>query len=136
MTLNVVYSDPAKAVRDYMRDHAADLGVTSTNVNVGVKDTDDAQIVVFRAGGGDDTSDAELDRATLQIDIWHPTSYNTAVNVKNKVRALLRELRSTQLNATTHGYGAEVASEIFLPDRETNHVRFAITANVVVRAIS
>jgi hypothetical protein len=134
--VTVTYVDAAECFRNWLRDHATDLVVDADRINYGVAPGDASQISVWRVGGGDDVSDAPLDRATLQFDVWHGTSYNTAKNVKNRLRALLRELRPQELDSNGFGYGAEVQTEIFLDDRESSIVHFALTVNVVIRAIT
>jgi hypothetical protein len=133
----LVFTDTTKAVRDWLRDNAAELVVDSARINLGTVDGDASQIVVQRVGGGDDTSDAPLDQALVQIDCWHGTSYNTASNVKNKVRALLKELRTKALSTgggATTGYGATVLAEVFSPDPQDNSPRFILTVAVTARA--
>lgn len=134
--MTLTYVDAAEVVRNWLRDHAAELVVDADRINYGVIAGDASQISVWRVAGGDDTSMAPLDRATLQIDVWHGTSYNTAKNVKNRLRGLLRELRPQEMDSNGFAYGAEVQTEIFLDDRESSTVHFALTVNVIVRAIN
>lgn len=136
MTLTLVYPDAAKAFRNYLRDHATDLGVAVDRINLGTAPGPAAQITVQRVGGGDDNSTAPLDRPLLQIDCWHDTSANTATNVRNAVRSLLNPFRPGQLDSATYGYGATVVNEIFLHDGETNASRFSLTVSAVIRAIT
>ena len=137
------FTDTTLAVRDWLRDHATDLGVDSTRIDLGTKPGPALQIALQRVGGGDDASEAYLDLAMIQLDVWHggtgtQGSYSVVKNAKNKLRALLKGLRGQALSTgpgnATFGYGASVLVDRFLPDEDAKAVRASLTVTVTARA--
>jgi hypothetical protein len=96
--------------------------------------------VVSRVGGGDDTSEAVIDQALIQIDVWGPTRAEqrggkaTTTAMALAIRSVLRAIRGlTALNATVSAYGAEVISMVTPPDPRSDRPRYALTVAVTAR---
>ena len=136
------FPDVEGALRDYL---LADAGVAAL-VSGGffaIPDTPTFPLfVVSRVGGGDDTSEAVLDRALIQIDVWGPSrvekrggkASTTAATLA--IRRVLRAIRgATRLNSGVTAYGAEVVSVITPWDQHENRPRYAITVDVLARAV-
>lgn len=130
--------DVEGGVRDYLRT----AGVCSGRVYFGVPTGTPTYplCTVQRVGGGDDPSEAPIDGALIQIDVWgrvdaaQHTDKAEARTAANAVRAALYAIRGkTALNASTIAYGAAVEADLWAPD-PTDRARYSITALVTARA--
>jgi hypothetical protein len=92
---------------------------------------DGAQVVWTRVGGGDAPSDAPLDNAVLQADIWGDKatiSRAACAAMKDELRAALTEVGRQDVGDRTV-LGATVLGERELPDPDTNRPRFVLTVS-------
>lgn len=133
------FPDVEGGVRDFLRT----AGVCGARGYFGVPDGTPTYplFTVQRVGGGDDTSEAPLDQALIQIDVWGRrdaaghTDKAEARAEANAVRTALQGIRgATALNATTIAYGAAVEADLWAPD-PTDRGRYSITALVTARAV-
>jgi hypothetical protein len=148
MTDQDAWPDVEGGLRDYLRDQADVAALVDRRVFFGIPDRPTFPLVtVRRVGGTDDTSDAPLDRALVQIDCWgrlfNDTNPGKAAHgdlaqtsaLRLAVRKALRLITSqTPLNANVVAYGAVVQSDPFLPDPDNDRPRYAVTALVTARA--
>lgn len=133
-------ADVEGAVRDYLRNQ--DIDDLGARVYFGVP-TGSATYplaTVQRVGGGDDVSEAPIDQALIQIDVWGRidnaghTDKAQARAVADGVREALRDIRgATELTDTCIAYGAAVEADLWAPD-PTDRGRYSITALVTARA--
>ena len=76
-------------------------------------------VVVTLAGSSDDTSEAPIDLALVQLDCWGPmTSKSVTTDVVNAVRSAL------------HRHGIDVAGRVWAPDPDDRRPRYVVTAAV------
>lgn len=99
---------------------------------------------VGRVGGGDDPSDAPLDQALLQIDVYgRVRQLAEAESARQEIRSALKALSETggyNVPGKAYIYGATVADDRRLPEPNAQDAdgtvgerpRFIITAQVVV----
>lgn len=135
--MTVEWPDTEGAVRDYLRGHTDVTAQVGTRVFFSIPDQPTWPLVVVRrVAGGDDTSEAPLDQAVIQIDCWAAgRNKQQATDVVNAVRQALYELRgATALNDDVVGYGARIDSIVFLPDPADDRPRYALTAQITTRA--
>jgi hypothetical protein len=132
------YPDVEGAVRDYLRAQ----GVCDGRVYFGVPDGTPTYplATVQRVGGGDDTSEAPLDLALIQITVWgrqdarQHTDKAEARTEANAVRdALYGIRRATALTASVIAYGAAIESDLWAPD-PSDRGRYILTALIPARA--
>lgn len=141
------FPDVEGAMRTYLRGHADVAALVAQRVFFGVPDQPTWPLVtVRRVAGSDDTSEAPIDHAMLQIDGWgrlfnDADKRKSAHGDKAQADALRRALRKAlwQIRgATTVGsvvlYGAYVESDPFLPDPTNDRPRYALTTRVTARA--
>jgi hypothetical protein len=90
-------------------------------------------ITVTRIGGGQDSSEAPIDLALIQIDVWGSLRKKQETwAVVAQVRSVLEGVRgNTALDGTVTAFGAEVVSVAFLPDPASDRPRYVITTQVV-----
>lgn len=100
-------------------------------------ETDYPLIVVTRVGGGADLSDAPVDVALIQFDVWGRLDASGngdkagATAVVNTLRAELEAMGTDQpIVAGTQLHGANVESVLWLPDPDNARPRYAVTAEV------
>jgi hypothetical protein len=129
-------------VEGAVRDHLRAQNVCGGRVYFGVPDGDPTYplATVQRVGGGGDISEAPLDLALIQIDVWGRkdaaghTDKAAARAEANAVRTALQEIRgATALTATVTAYGAAVESDLWAPD-PSDRGRYVITALVTARS--
>lgn len=139
--MTVEWPDVEGGIRDYLRGHTDVAAAVGARVFFGVPDEPTFPLVaVRRVGGGDDTSEAPIDQALIQLDCWGGVDAAghgkkaEADTVRRAVRQALYEIRgATALNASTVAYGAAVTSDVFLPDPNNDRPRYAVTALVTAR---
>jgi hypothetical protein len=129
--------DVEGAVRDYLRDQDVCDGRVYFGVPTGSPTYPLA--TVQRVGGGDDPSEAPIDQALIQIDVWGRvdaaghTDKAEARTAADAVRAALHAIRgATALSETCTAYGAAVEADLWAPD-PTDRGRYSITALVTAR---
>lgn len=133
------FPDVEGGIRAYLR---ADPGVQaalggSQRVFFGIPTTPTwPLIVVAQVGGGDDDSEAPVDRPSIQIDCWGAiTPSGTgdkagATALVNAVRSALKRMRNQTVTPTCRLLGARVESQIWLPDADNDRPRYSVTAEV------
>jgi hypothetical protein len=134
------YPDVEGGIRDYL---LADVSVSAATSGgfFAIPDTPTFPLfVVSRVGGGDDPSEAAIDRALIQIDVWGPTRQEkrggkaAATALMNAIRRALHGIRSsTQLNTGVSAYGATVESVVSPWDPHSDRPRYAMTVQVIAR---
>lgn len=131
--------DVEGGIRDYLRT----AGVCAGRVYFGIP-TDAATVyplvTVARVGGGDDPSEAPLDQALVQVDVWgrkDPAGHTDKAEARaaaNAVRTALRAIRgATALNADVTAFGAAIEADLWAPD-PADRGRYSLTALVTSRA--
>lgn len=128
-----VWPDTEGAIRDYLRgvpEVAADVG---TRVFFGVAEGTFPQVVVSRVGATSDLSDAPIDQALIQLDVWGPDRDKaTATRVKNRVKGAITALNHRPVVVGgVQLAGATVDSDAWLPDPNTQQARYILTCTVV-----
>ncbi len=94
-------------------------------------------VTVRRVGGGQDTGDAPVDRALIQVDCWGSIDASgngvkaTATALVNAVRQRL-EAVGTDLTPISGAvlHEAAVESVLWLPDPDNDRPRYVVTAEV------
>jgi hypothetical protein len=126
--------DVELAVRDYLRADSGVSALASNRVFYGVPKAGAPATfaTVQRIGGGDDPSEAPVDLSLVQIDCWAQTKA-VAQSLRDAVRTAFLELRPRTQGSTVL-YGAEVISDIWLPDPDSDRPRYSVTAQVTCRA--
>lgn len=94
-------------------------------------------VTVQLVGTVPDPSEAPIDRALIQIDVWGSFGQSgngkkaEATNVVNTVRALLHSIHEpTPMGTNTTVYGCNVESVAWLPDPPSDRPRYSLTAEV------
>jgi hypothetical protein len=141
------FPDVEGGVRDYLRGLSYVNTYVATRVFFGIPAAPVFPLItVTRVGGTDDTSEAAIDQALVQIDIWGRLYADTDPThkggdkaqcdaIRRAVRRGLRAIRgATALNASTVAYGARVESDPFRPDPDSDRPRYALTASITARA--
>lgn len=139
--------DVEGGVRDYLRGFPDVAAIFDQRVFFGIPAKPVwPLLVVQRVGGTDDPSEAALDLALVQIDVWGRLYSDDDATAKGgdkaqcdagrrAVRKAFRSIRgATALNATTVAYGAVVQSDPFRPDPDSDRPRYALTASIAARA--
>lgn len=140
--MTVEWPDIEGGLRDYLRAHGDVVAAVGTRIFFGVPDTPTFPLVtVQRVGGGDDLSEAPIDQALVQFDVWGELDANghgkkaDADTVRRAVRQALHDIRgATALNASTVAYGATVTDDRWLPDPNNDRPRYSVTALVTARS--
>lgn len=137
------FPDTEGAVRAYLRSHSDVSAIVGTRVFFGVPDSPTFPlIVVARVGGFDETSEAPLDQALVQIDSFgdlHPDTLNhpnkaqaTAVNLA--VRQALYDLRQPTVvdltDTSVRLCGALIQSDLYRPDPGDGRPRYIVTTQI------
>lgn len=133
----MTWPDVEGGIRDYLRANTAIAALVGTRVFFGIPATVQYPLItVQRVGGGDDTSEAPIDQALIQIDVWAAVGNKaSATAVLNAVRDCLSGIRGrTTLKAGVTGFGAEVVSVIWAPEQGTDQPRYSVTAAVAAIA--
>jgi hypothetical protein len=100
-------------------------------------------ITLKRIGGADDSGEAPMDNALVQIDCWgsidhdglgHPIKATSDV-IRRTIRAELKAMDQTTLAPGVAGLGASVTSDIYIPDPTDGRPRHIVTALVYVMAV-
>ena len=140
--------DVEGGIRDYLRAHPDVSALIGTRAFFGIPDSPTWPLVVVRrVGGSEDSSEAAIDVAVIQIDCWGRLFNDTdpsksahgdkaqADRLRRAVRKALWQIRgATAANTSTVLYGAVVESDPFLPDRDNDRPRYALTVRVTARA--
>jgi len=131
--------DVEGAVKDYLMAHSSISSLGSGFFAIPDRPTFPLWVVT-RVGGGDDPSEAVIDQALIQIDVWGPTRAEkrggkaAATALALAIRSVLRAIRGiTALNASVTAYGAEVISVVTPPDPRSDRPRYALTVAVTAR---
>lgn len=133
------WPDVEGALRTWLRADAGLQAVVGNRVFFGVpkRATTWPLITVQRVGGGQDFSDAPVDLALVQLDVWgqHDASGNgmksEALTVLNTLRSRLDSLKNrTALSDDVDAFGIEVLSVVWAPDPEDDRPRYVVTAEV------
>lgn len=139
--------DVEGAARAFLRADAGVAALVGTRCFFGIPDAPTwPLVVVSRIGGGDDTSDAPLDQAVLQVDCWGRLYDDTDATksshgdkagcraVANAVRSAFASL--THQPATAAGcflYGASVSTDVWRPDIDDDRPRYLLVVNLTAR---
>jgi hypothetical protein len=141
------FPDVEGAVRTYLRAHTDVTALCGTRVFFAVpRQATYPLVVVTRVGGFDDTSDAPLDQALIQVDCWGDLHTDTIASPdKAQAAAVLRAVRQAFYDLThqpavvsvagddPHDVrlaGAQVQSDPYVPDPDNRRPRYAVTAQV------
>jgi hypothetical protein len=89
-------------------------------------------ISITRVGGGQDSSEAPLDLALIQFDVWGSVGGRVACwGYTAQLRTALDAINgATLLQGQTVAYGADVMSVAFFPDPANDRPRYVVTAQV------
>lgn len=138
--VTIAIPDTDLVVREWLRTvTAVTTLVASGRIDMGtVADTADPSIAVTRVGGGDDASEAPVDVALIQIECWSGSSPSRtqAAAVKNAVRNALKTLRDATVGTTLLTGGAQVVSDLFVPDPANDRPRYVLTVSFNARQTS
>lgn len=142
------FPDTEGAVRAYLRSHADVSALVSTRVFFGVPDAPTFPLItVARVGGFDESSEAPLDQALVQIDSFgdlHPDTLNhpnkaqaTAVNLA--VRQALYDLRQPTVvevgDTSVRLFGPVIQSDPYRPDPGDGRPRYVLTAQITAALV-
>lgn len=131
--------DVEGALRTWLRGRAAITALVGQRVFFGIprKASTWPLITLQRIGGGDDQSQAPIDRALVQIDVWGALDDSgngmkaDTTTVVNTLRAELATVdRRTALNADVDCLGIVVVGVVYLPDPDNDRPRYSVTAEV------
>ncbi len=137
--------DVEGGLRTYLRSQSELQAVVGQRIYFGVPDAPVFPLVtVRRVGGGDDTGEAPLEQALIQIDVWGGHTADGIHGDKATADTVRRCLRGVLFGLTAHGataldnstvcYGASVQSDIWLPDPDDDNARYSLTVLVTARA--
>lgn len=134
----ITWPDVEDAVRQYLRNWPALNDIIDRRVFFGVpkKDARFPMLTIMRVGGGDDTSEAPVDNALIQVQVWGrvPTEGGGKAECTHMallVRQALSELRSrTSVTTDVDLCGATVANVVWVPDPADDRPRYIVTATV------
>lgn len=91
-------------------------------------------VTVMRVAGADDTSEAPVDNAIMQVQVWGGTKQE-CTRIQLLVRQAFTELRSrTSVTPDVDLCGATVQNVVWSPDPADDRARYIVTA--LVTAIS
>lgn len=132
------WPDVEGALRTWLREHADIQAVVGRRVFFGVpKSPTWPLITVQRIGGGQDSSEAPVDLALVQLDVWgsiDPSGNGRKAETTAAVNALRSVLGSvsnrTALTSAVDVFGIEVVSVVWAPDPEDDRPRYVVTAEV------
>lgn len=134
------YPDTEGACRTWLRTKASLTAVVAQRIFFGVPDdaaeSDFPLITIQRISGGEDSSEAPLDVATLQIDVWGNLRGKAAIaTLANSVQAEFKDVRSaTAFDGSVVCLGAVVENRAFMVDPEDQRPRYSLTVQVVTRS--
>lgn len=135
------WPDVEGAMRAWLRSRTEITALVGQHVFFGAPDdateSDYPMIVISRVGGGNDLSEAPIDLPTMQLTVWAPLRRkDTATAVKNVLKGVLGSIRSpTTVVGFAVLYGAEVNTDVWLPDPADNRPGYMLTVEVTARAI-
>lgn len=141
MTTTDTLPDVEGGIRQWLRDDTALTSLISRRVFFGVpKDPTFPLVTVARVGGGDDDSEAPIDRCALRINVWGAKGDSAKAGcfaVKNAVRAALYRLRGrTTVTTGVDVFGASVNADLWAPDPADDRARYTLTVLVTAIATS
>ncbi len=90
-------------------------------------------VTIQRVGGGDDPSEAPIDRALMQFNVWGTSDRDKARcwNCVAELRGVLSEITgATSLDANVVAFGASVNNIVYAPDGVDGRPRYVVTALV------
>lgn len=135
------YPDVEGALRTWLRLQPTLTAHVSTRIFFGVPKPHSEQnypmVIVTRVGGGGDTSDVPVDLATIQLDVWGrlgASGYGMKAECRtttNALRAVLEDLEAGNVDVNgTLLHGANVTSDVWLPDPDDDRPRYSLTVSV------
>lgn len=135
MTADLAVVDVEGGVRDWLRTRTdVQTAAGGQHVYFGIPDrTPDRCCIVSRVGGGEDTSEAPIDQALIQLDCRAETkalALTLAATCANELRGIRT---ATVLKTGVVALGAVIESVIWLPD-PSDSPRYVVTAAVTARA--
>jgi hypothetical protein len=115
--------------------HALRAGLGDGQVWFGKDDLEAGDVLVSRIGGGLDDTEASLDAAIMQLDVWGvPRAKGACWERTSLVLGLLREWQRSKQTAAFTGPGGAFAvsstSWTWAPDPVSERARYVITATV------
>lgn len=139
--------DVEGALRAWLRSNTPVAAIVDQRVFFGVPDkaTTFPLLTVQRVGGSDDTGEAYIDQALIQIDCWGRLYADTdqtkkggdkagCDQLRRAVRQALLSIRgATALNTDVVAYNALVISDPYSPDPADGRPRYVITAQITAR---
>lgn len=129
-----VWPDVEGALRTWLRANASVSTLVGQRVFFAVpSDARPASyplIVVSRIGGGQDDSDAPIDRALMSIDVFGAERDKAGTTaVVNAVRSALEAINGrTTLTAGVDVFGVQVAGVVWAPDPDNGRPHYTVTA--------
>lgn len=96
-----------------------------------------------RIGGNHGDGDSSIDNALVQFDCWgtisedgngHPIKAS-ALALKQPLLKLLHNLQGSMLDGVVIGHGANVTSDIWIPDPTSKRPRYVVTALVYTQHV-
>lgn len=131
------WPDVEGAMKDYLATNVASAKGVYLGVPEGALNNPSMfpMIVVQRVGGGQDPSEALIDRPLIQLMVIGKGRDNAGCwNCASETRDVLAAIRgNTTLRTDVVAYGAEVESVLYTPDVD-GRPRYAITTQVVAIA--
>jgi hypothetical protein len=133
------WPDTEGALRDWLREQPSLQALVARRVFFGVPRNARQWplVTVQRVGGAEDISEAPVDRALVQIDVWGEIDGSGngdkagTTAVVNALRSLLGSVKHrTPLNATVDALGVTVAGVAWVPDPADDRPRYVVTAEV------
>lgn len=123
----VLFPDAASLVLNAIGD---EMGVDKHDTPPAGRDGTETFLLVRRVGGP--LRDVVVDDATLTLEAWAPTR-DEAHDLLQEARAHLHALAGTQVDGEMIYRVDEFAGPAYLPDADSSHPRWTLTAVVSVR---
>lgn len=127
MSLPILFPDAASLVLNAVGD---EMGVDKYDIPPTGRTGTETFLLVRRVGGP--SRDVVVDDATLTIEAWAPTR-DAAHDLLQEARAHLHALEGTQVDGEMVYRVDEFAGPAWLPDPDSSHPRWTLTASVSVR---
>jgi hypothetical protein len=139
------FPDIEGALRTWLRTKASLTAIVGQRIFFGVPkgatESSFPLIIVQLIGMAVERSDAPLDVALVQFDVWGSLDASgngvksTATALANALRSELDAVRGrTALTASVDAFGIELAGMNWLPDQDNDRPRYVVTAEVTAIA--
>lgn len=137
------YPDVEGGFKDYLRSRSRIQTLIGNRVFLEANnavESDYPLIEIQRVGGGDDNSEAALDNAVLQVDLWG--QLRNRAGLKPLYQAVRAECRlitvagAVELRPGMVAYGAVVNTAIYLPNPADDRPHYVLTVAVTASEVA